>query len=92
MKTTELTKMFGVMMAQIKSELKDELMNELATQKSNKPKPRTVTGQIALAHYLGCSVPTVARWQASGKLSGCYTQIGRKLIFNLDRIDEKFKK
>jgi len=92
MKTTEISKMFGAMMAQMKSELKDELMNEIVTQKSNKPKPRTVTGQVALAGYLGCSVPTVARWQASGKLSGCYTQIGRKLIFNLDKIDEKFKK
>lgn len=92
MKAAEITKMFGAMMAQIKSELKDELMNELESEKSNKPTPRTAMGQAALADYLGCSVPTVARWQANGKLGGCYTQVGRKLIFNLDRIDEKFSK
>ena len=57
---------------------------------TEKVRRRTAAGQKELAEYLFSSVPTVNRWQASGKLNGCYTRVGRKIIYNLDKIDAKF--
>lgn len=59
-------------------------------RENEKVRRRTAAGQKELAEYLFSSVPTVNRWQAAGKLNGCYTRVGRKIIYDLDKIDSKF--
>lgn len=45
-----------------------------------------------VAAHLGCSKATVCRWKAEGKFKGCYQQLDRTVIFDLNAIDKKFKK
>jgi hypothetical protein len=72
---------------QHKNVIKMQIMN-LATTKER----RIAAGQKELAEYLFASVPTINRWQADGKLDGCYTRIGRKIIYDLNKVDSKFSK
>ena len=52
---------------------------------------RFIYGQDALAKELGVKQSTVSRWQTAGKLDGCYYRVGKKVVYNLDAILEKFK-
>lgn len=49
-----------------------------------------VFGLQALAERLHCSVSTVFKWKKAGKLDGCYCRIGHKIIFDMDKIEDKF--
>ena len=52
--------------------------------------PRLVKGQAALAKELGVTQQTISLWQSHGKFMDCFTRIGKKYIYNLDAILEKF--
>jgi predicted site-specific integrase-resolvase len=52
---------------------------------------RKAFGQKELSEYLGVSKATVNQWQRMGKFEGCYLRVGRKIVYNLDDIDTKFK-
>jgi predicted site-specific integrase-resolvase len=52
---------------------------------------RLIFGQKDLAKALGVEQATVSRWQTAGKFEGCYYRVGKKVVYNLDAILEKFK-
>ena len=60
-------------------------MEEIQTNK-----PRLIRGQVALAKELGVTQQTVSLWHSGGKFAGCYSRIGKKIIYDLDAILEKF--
>lgn len=70
-------------------QLKEEGLLEKEVVYRERNSPRTAYGLKGLADYTGVSLYCVARWKKEGKLEGCYLQIGRKITFNLDKIDEK---
>lgn len=43
-----------------------------------------VYGYAGLAQLFNCSIPTAARIKASGKIDKAITQIGRKIIVNVE--------
>lgn len=45
---------------------------------------RFVYGYAGLAKLFNCSIPTAARIKASGKIDKAITQIGRKIIINVE--------
>lgn len=47
---------------------------------------------VELAQYLGCSKSTISRYKLEGKLDGCYSQIDRTIVYDLEKINEKFKR
>jgi DNA-binding transcriptional regulator YiaG len=47
-------------------------------------------GQTELARHLGITKVTVCKWQREGRLKGCFTRVGRKIIYDLDKLDRKF--
>jgi DNA-binding transcriptional regulator YiaG len=52
--------------------------------------PKTAMGQKELAKYYGVSNVTVCRWQREGRLKGCYTKLGRKICYDINKLDKKF--
>jgi hypothetical protein len=83
------------MQIEIENLVRNEVARQLAEaglirQNEEKNEKRTAAGQKELADYLVASVPTINRWQAEGKLNGCFTRIGRKIIYDLDKVDSKF--
>ena len=56
----------------------------------NSKEPRLIKGQVALAKELGVTQQTISLWQSHGKFADCFTRIGKKYIYNLDAIMEKF--
>ena len=55
------------------------------------PEKRYVYGLSGLASLLNCSKVTAQKYKNSGRLEGCYFQIGRKLVFDADAIADKLK-
>lgn len=49
---------------------------------------RYVFGLRGLAQLLNCSVPTAARFKASGILAKATHQVGRKIVFDVDKVLE----
>ena len=58
--------------------------------KNNIKEPRLIKGQTALAKELGVTQQTISLWQNHGKFQDCFTRIGKKYLYNLDAILEKF--
>ena len=50
-----------------------------------------VYGLSGLRQLLNCSHVTAQRIKNSGKIDGCYSQVGRKLIFDADAVLTKLK-
>lgn len=59
-------------------------------EKNDIREPRLVKGQTALAKEFGVTQQTISLWQNQGKFRDCFTRIGKKYIYNLDAILEKF--
>ena len=49
------------------------------------PLPRYVYGLGGIAELYNCSTNTALRIKKSGKLDGAITQIGRKIVVNVDK-------
>lgn len=54
--------------------------------------PQYAYSGVELAKFLGCSKSTISRYKLEGKLDGCYSQIDRTVVYDLNKISEKFKK
>lgn len=52
--------------------------------------PKLVHGLKGLQELLGCSHTTASQLKSSGVLDGCYTQYGRKIIFNADAVLSRY--
>ena len=52
--------------------------------------PRLLKGQKALAKELGVSQQTISLWQSEGRFRDCFIRVGKKYIYNLDAIFDKF--
>lgn len=53
---------------------------------------RYVYGLAGLRQLVGCSHVTAQRIKDSGKIKGCFSQVGRKLIFDADAVLTKLAK
>ena len=51
---------------------------------SSKEEKRYVYGLAGIARLFGCSLPTANRIKQSGKINRAITQIGRKIIVDVD--------
>lgn len=56
------------------------------------PEKRYVYGIDGLAKLLNCSNVTAQKIKNSGKLNTCYSQIGRKIVFDADKVLEILQK
>ncbi len=59
-------------------------MNVKAPRPGTATEKRYVYGLGGIARLFGCSVPTAKRIKQSGKISQAITQIGRKIIVDVD--------
>ena len=59
-------------------------------EKKDIREPRLIKGQTALAKEFEVTQQTISLWQNQGKFRDCFTRIGKKYIYNLDAILEKF--
>ena len=57
---------------------------ELTKASSSKEEKRYVYGLAGIARLFGCSLPTANRIKQSGKINRAITQIGRKIIVDVD--------
>jgi hypothetical protein len=81
------------MQIDIENLVREEVAKQLAEMGTTVKEPikeRIAVGQKQLAEYCGASVITVSRWQSDGKLKGCFTRVGHKVIYDLNKIDAKF--
>lgn len=76
----------------VRSEVDRILKEKFSDLFERKEEKRFAYSLTELAKYLGCGKATVSRWKDEGKFKGCYQQIDRTLIFNLNKIDKKFGK
>lgn len=53
-------------------------------ENTNPNEEKFVYGYAGIAKLFNCSVPTAARIKASGKIDKAITQIGRKIIVNVE--------
>ncbi len=70
---------------------KDELIQLIRTELTNLSTPQEKKyyyGYDGLAEILGCSRANAANVKLSGQLDGAYTQIGRKIIWNREKVLE----
>lgn len=56
------------------------------------PQKRYVYGLSGLKQLVGCSHVTAQRIKDSGKIKGCFSQVGRKLIFDAEAVLTKLGK
>lgn len=56
------------------------------------PERRYVHGLSGLCKLLNCCHTTAQSLKNSGVLKGCYSQVGRKLVFDADAVLEALKK
>lgn len=59
---------------------------------TTEPQKRYVYGLSGLRQLLGCSHVTAQKIKNSGKIKGCFSQVGRKLIFDADLVLSKLSK
>ena len=75
--------------------IRDEVSRQLAEREkvseTLQKEPQTCIGQQALAKHLGVSTVTVNRWHREGRFNGCYTRIGKKICYDLSKIERKFQ-
>lgn len=82
----------------LKSIFKDwvnEIVEEAITEKMKQSVsvvPQYAYSGTELAKYLGCSKSTISRYKLEGKLDGCYSQIDRTIVYDINKINEKFKR
>lgn len=72
-----------------------EIVEETLAEKKNlsiNQTPQYAYSGVELAKYLGCSKSTISRYKMEGKLEGCYKQIDRTIVYDLNKIDEKFNR
>lgn len=50
------------------------------------PQPRLVYGLRGLRELLGCSHTTANKIKHDPRLKGCYSQAGKKLVFDADKV------
>lgn len=75
--------------------VRDEISRQLREREntfSNECDSQICAGQRALAERLHVSLITVCRWQKEGRLDGCFTRVGRKIIYDLAKIEKLYKK
>ena len=59
-------------------------MNGETTKTSSEEEKRYVYGLAGIARLFGCSLPTANRIKQSGKINRAITQVGRKIIVDVD--------
>lgn len=57
---------------------------EIIKASSSKEERRYVYGLAGIARLFGCSLPTANRIKQSGKINRAITQVGRKIIVDVD--------
>lgn len=75
----------------IENMVRDEVTRQLQERESamrGNREPQTCVGQQALAARLHVSIVTINRWHREGKFDGCYTRLGKKIVYNLDKIEK----
>lgn len=67
-------------------QLKEILVSQQKSEtiNTNNPEKRYVYGISGIASIFNCSIPTASRIKAKGKISKAITQIGRKIIIDVD--------
>lgn len=68
------------------SETKQTVLDTTSSEK------RYVYGLSGLRQLIGCSHVTAQKIKDSGKLKGCFSQVGRKLVFDADDVLNALKK
>lgn len=71
-----------------------ELVGQQRPEEIGTPPPerRYVFGLDGLCKLLGCCHTTAQSLKNSGALKGCYSQVGRKLVFDAEAVLEALKK
>lgn len=72
----------------IKSVTSDQLCqmrNGSYKEESVSKEHKLVYGIAGIAHIFGCSIPTASRIKASGVINGAITQVGRKIVVDVDK-------
>lgn len=59
--------------------------HEVTPEATSKEK-RLVYGLLGLQKLLGCSHTIASKIKQSGKINGCFSQIGRKIVFDADAV------
>ena len=72
-------------------ELKSIIRSE-APKVENVPERRIVYGLKGIAEIFGCSTPTAQRIKNSGKINKAITQVGRKIIVDVEKALELNKR
>ena len=78
----------------IEKMVRDEVSRQLQERENlirGYREPETCVGQQALATKLHVSLPTVNRWHKERRLEGCYTRVGRKIVYDVAKIETKFQ-
>lgn len=68
------------------AEVKQSLFDTTNSEK------RYVYGLSGLRQLIGCSHVTAQKIKDSGKINGCFSQVGRKLVFDADAVLNALKK
>ena len=71
----------------VREEVTRQLQERESASRENR-EPHTCVGQQALAARLHVSIVTINRWHREGKFDGCYTRLGKKIVYNIDKIEE----
>lgn len=64
---------------------------QVETQPTAKKETNYIYGLDGLAKLLGCSKVTAQKIKNSTKLEGCYFQVNRKLVFDVDLVKNALK-
>ena len=56
------------------------------TETTGAPQPRLVYGLRGLRELLGCSHTTANKVKHDPRLKGCYSQAGKKIVFDADKV------
>jgi hypothetical protein len=91
-----MEQMFRDLIGRVAEEMKDEILARLDAQLEERRQKdateRVAFGEKELAKYLNSNTSTISQWVRGGKFDGCYRKIGKRLFFDLNLIDEKFRK
>lgn len=84
--------LIGKVAEEIKTEVMARIDSMLEERKRKDDTARVAYGEKELSKYLGCNQSTISIWLKNGKFDGCYRRIGKSLYFDLNLIDDKFRR
>ncbi len=82
--TKPVWQMTGEELLELQSMAKPEPEHPITTNKT----PHLVYGLRGLRELLGCSHTTANKIKHDPRLKGCYSQIGKKIVFDANKVSE----